>query len=216
MTKTQIEKTLKRIEVNLEKNIAIVENTAKRVNITVQIDYSYQYSEACRKQFPELNFSSSKIHYCNRIQSNTQQIFSAVNNTEYNFLNTIGFQEINKKKKEFKISNDRGYYLQYLKYFKIDNKPETIKNYQNGSCWLKFENDKNFDKFLKIVYFCNKNTLKTIAAITKADKAKYKEEVKKKYINIGYMINQIRERVCQDNWQRINYYMIEEKLKEED
>ena len=216
-TKQQLIAELQELEKTLQSDIKEIETLADKKGVYVHIDYSQAFGKKCLEVYPLLNLSRGNVFRGNGFDSTANTILDALYNPEDNFLRLIGFQEINKKAKTFKMNREYRYYLHYLSYFgfpeNIKEQIETIKEFQNGSSIMKFKNDKDFEKFEKIVDFTNLETETILKNITPEIKREYQETLKKesKAFNEYYPIHKLAEKFEIPS-RPLNYRLIKEAL----
>jgi hypothetical protein len=217
-TKEQIITELQKLEKDLRADIKEIELLADKKGVYVRVDYSQAFGERVRKTYPELELTyHSSIFRGNGFDSVSNTILNAIRYPESNFLSLIGFQELNKKQKTFKMSKDKKYYLHHLSYFgfpeKIQEEIKTVKEFQNGYCVLSFTNDDHFAKFVKLAEYINPDTQAILDNITAETKKEYQEEIKKngKAFNEFYPIHKLAELAGVPSM-GINYRLIQERL----
>lgn len=215
--KKAINKKIYSIIETVSKDREEIESIATKKGFYITLDEKDTIHKKLRFEYKYIDLTRISFDWDsrNKYEHLTNEIFNSNTNKEYNFLNMVGFQEIDIKKETVTLRKSDLYYLRHLKdTFGIEYEKENIKEFQNGKVIIKFKDDKTFNSFLGMVYFTNKETEEVLNNITKEDIKIHKESMKIKSNNLYNTIWEIRKRLNLNNTTTLNFYVILKKLKE--
>ena len=162
---------------------------AELKDIYIRTDISYSFRKYLVKHFPVLQITEFSCHYINGADSVVREIFEIVNNPEYTIMRHFNVHDI--KGNTIKLDKSGLYWLHSFKFiYGKDLKHEVIKEFQNGSCWIKLS-DEDMKIFLDAYNFENKETTQLKEMINDELKADYKKWISQKSANKYYFIHQL-------------------------
>lgn len=192
MTQEQIKNKVLAIKQELSEAEKEVIKLAEQKDIYIRTDISYSFRKYLVKHFPVLQITEFSCHYVNGVDSVAREVFEIVNNPEYTILRHFDIQEV--KNNTIKLNKSALYWFYNFSYiYGEELKPETIKEYQNGYCWIKLS-DEDMKIFLDCYNFENKETTQLKEMIDDKLKADYKKWISQKSANKYYFIHQLGEK----------------------
>ena len=219
ISKKEVEKIYLKIKQDLKKDIKKVEHLIEKNKFYYPVNLENELLKriCAHKKFKNLYFAN--LSFSHNDNYNITRIYDALSNFEYLAINSINFVRINKKKKSVTVyhkyygSTKSKYELERFIDFLNFHYWVLLKDFQNGNSEYVLT-EVNFTKFYTLLYWSNEKTDKIIKAITLADKLKFQEYKKEKYVYEGKIIWEIVERLKLKNTsEHYNSNLIIENLK---
>lgn len=215
--KLTLEETLERVE-RVRKNLLNTEEEVKQFaemkGIQIRTDLDYSYRNLLTREFPELNYFSANMYFGNGSKGIAEDITNTLNNKEYHILHNITVHEIKEAQCKIKTSKDSRYYFSKFKVFGKEIKPTTLKEYQNGSVWVKLQPDE-MKLFMHVYNFTNTETeqIKQILnSLNRHDLERIACDVQK--WQEAYVVNQIAHQY-EISTRFLNYAVLKDLVKEQ-